>query len=136
VQMVDKDYLYLPDVRILAVDDNKMNLTVLTALLKRSQMHVEVAHGGKEAVEMTKKAKYDLILMDHMMPDLDGIQAFHIIRDDKRNPNCDTPMVVLTANAVDGMEEMYLSEGFAGYLSKPIVVDQMERMIKTLLENK
>lgn len=134
VQLMEKDYLYLPDARILAVDDNKMNLTVLTALLKRSQMHVEVAHGGWEAVELTKKAKYDLILMDHMMPDLDGVQAFHIIREDKKNLNCDTPVIVLTANAVDGMEEQYLSEGFAGYLSKPIAVDQMERMIKELLE--
>ena len=133
IQIMETDYLYLPDAKILAVDDNKMNLTVLTALLKRSKMQVDTAGGGAECIEKTKSVKYDLILMDHMMPDVDGIQAFHAIREDKENPNCETPVVVLTANAVDGMEERYLAEGFSGYLSKPIAVDRLELMLGELL---
>lgn len=133
IQIMETDYLYLPDAKILAVDDNKMNLTVLTALLKRSKMQVDTAGGGAECIEKTKSVKYDLILMDHMMPDVDGIQAFHAIREDKENPNCETPVVVLTANAVDGMEERYLAEGFSGYLSKPIAVDRLELMLGEIL---
>jgi len=136
IQIMETDYLYLPDAKILAVDDNKMNLTVLTALLKRSKMQVDTATGGVECIEKTKLAKYDLILMDHMMPDVDGIQAFHAIREDKENPNAETPVIVLTANAVDGMEERYLAEGFSGYLSKPIAVDKLETMLGDVLSNK
>lgn len=122
-----------PDAKILAVDDNKMNLTVLTALLKRSQMMVDVAYGGAEGIELSKRTKYDLILMDHMMPEIDGITALHRIREDKGNPNLETPVIVLTANAVDGMREMYLEAGFSAYLSKPIIVDALEDMlIRTL----
>ena len=132
-QNPDKDYLYLPDAKILAVDDNKMNLTVVKALLKRSQIHVDVAASGMECIEMTKKEPYDLILMDHMMPGIDGIQAMHMICEDESNPNRNTPMIALTANAIDGMEQMYLSEGFSGYLSKPIAVDSLERLLGEFL---
>ena len=110
-----------------------MNLTVLKALLKRSQMQVDVAAGGMECIDMTKQETYDLILMDHMMPGVDGIQAMHTIREDEANPNRNTPIVVLTANAIDGMEQMYLTEGFAGYLSKPIVAEQLEAMLGEFL---
>lgn len=134
-QIAETDYLCLPNAKILAVDDNKMNLAVLTALLKRSKIQVETAAGGIESIEKTKAVKYDLILMDHMMPDLDGIRAFHAIREDKENPNCETPVVVLTANAVDGMEEKYLAEGFTGYLSKPIAIDKLEQLLGTLLSD-
>ena len=132
-QNPNRGYLYLPDSKILAVDDNKMNLTVLKALLKRSQMQVDVAAGGMECIDMTKQETYDLILMDHMMPGVDGIQAMHTIREDEANPNRNTPIVVLTANAIDGMEQMYLTEGFAGYLSKPIVAEQLEAMLGEFL---
>ena len=135
VQVMETEYLYRPDAKILAVDDNKMNLTVLTALLKRSKMQVETAGGGMEGIEKTKSTKFDLILMDHMMPDVDGIQALHVIREDKANLNCETPIVVLTANALDGMEEMYLKEGFEGYLSKPITADALEAMLGEYLSN-
>lgn len=132
-QNPNRGYLYLPDSKILAVDDNKMNLTVLKALLKRSQMQVDTATGGMECIDMAKQEKYDLILMDHMMPGVDGIQAMHMIREDKENPNRTTPMIVLTANALDGMEQMYLAEGFSGYLSKPIVAEQLEAMLGEFL---
>jgi len=132
-QNPDKGYLYFPNVKVLAVDDNKMNLTVLRALLKRSRMQVDIATSGMECIDMTKKETYDLILMDHMMPGIDGIQAMHLIQADEENPNQCTPMIALTANALDGMEQMYLAEGFAGYLSKPIAVDALESMLGELL---
>ncbi len=128
-----RTYLQLPDARILAVDDNKMNLTVLTALLKRSQMQVDTATGGMAGVEMSKKIKYDLILMDHMMPGMDGIEAMHAIREDGVNPNRNTPMVVLTANAIAGMEEKYLSEGFEAYMAKPVNVEKLEAVLEQYL---
>jgi len=131
-----EDYFSFPDAKLLAVDDNKMNLTVLTALLKRSRMQVEVAYSGVECIEMTGKTKYDLILMDHMMPDVDGVQALHAIKGNVENPNSTTPIVVLTANVVAGTEEMYLSEGFSGYLTKPIAVEQLEAILRKHLSAK
>ena len=129
-----RDYLRFPDAKLLAVDDNKMNLTVLTALLKRSQMQVDTASGGMAGVEMAKKTKYDLILMDHMMPGMDGIEALHAIREDSMNPNQNTPMIVLTANAIAGMEEKYLSEGFEAYLTKPVNVEKLEAVLEQYLK--
>ncbi len=128
-----RDYLRFPDAKLLAVDDNKMNLTVLTALLKRSQMQVDTASGGMAGVEMAKKTKYDLILMDHMMPGMDGIEALHAIREDSMNPNQNTPMIVLTANAIAGMEEKYLAEGFEAYLTKPVNVEKLEAVLEQYL---
>jgi len=129
-----REYLRFPDAKLLAVDDNKMNLTVLTALLKRSQMQVDTASGGMAGVEMAKKTKYDLILMDHMMPGMDGIEALHAIREDSMNPNQNTPMIVLTANAIAGMEEKYLAEGFEAYLTKPVNVEKLEAVLEQYLK--
>ena len=129
-----REYLRFPDAKLLAVDDNKMNLTVLTALLKRSQMQVDTASGGMAGVEMAKKTKYDLILMDHMMPGMDGIEALHAIREDSMNPNQNTPMIVLTANAITGMEEKYLAEGFEAYLTKPVNVEKLEAVLEQYLK--
>lgn len=129
-----REYLRFPDAKLLAVDDNKMNLTVLTALLKRSQMQVDTASGGMTGVEMAKKTKYDLILMDHMMPGMDGIEALHAIREDSMNPNQNTPMIVLTANAIAGMEEKYLAEGFEAYLTKPVNVEKLEAVLEQYLK--
>lgn len=128
-------FLCAPDKKVLVVDDNRMNLTVIGALLKRSQVQIDFAGSGFECLKKTKDVKYDLILMDHMMPELDGIQTLHRLRAETDNVNKDTNVVVLTANAVAGTEEKYLSEGFAGYLSKPIVVDKMEEMLTRLFSD-
>ena len=109
-----------PGKRVLMVDDVKMNVLVFKGLLRGTEITVDSALSGTEGIEMTKKTKYDIIFMDHLMPEIDGIEAFHRIRDDKNNPNCDTPVVVLTANAIVGMRASYLKEGFAEYVSKPI----------------
>ena len=125
----EKKHFYVPDAKVLAVDDNKMNLKVIQALMKRSAVQLDLANGGEECLQMTKDKKYDLILMDHMMPEPDGIQTLHMLRDDKTNINCDTKVIVLTANAIEGMHEEYLKEGFEDYLSKPVEVDKLESVL-------
>lgn len=118
-----------PNAKILAVDDNRMNLLVLKGLLKRSQVQLDTASGGLECLQMTRLQKYDLILMDHMMPDPDGIETLHLLRNEDNNPNRNTSVIVLTANAIEGMREQYLEEGFADYLSKPIEVEKLENLL-------
>lgn len=128
-------FVCAPDAKILVVDDNKTNLTVMKALLKRSQIQVDFATGGNEALELTKNRKYDLILMDHMMPEPDGIQTLHLIRENRDNINKETKVIVLTANALEGVREQYLQEGFDDYLSKPIEVGKLEEKLAKYLAN-
>lgn len=128
-----KQNLYAPNAKILVVDDNRMNLAVVSALLKRTGIKVVLAHGGQECLELCKKIKFDLIFMDHMMPDPDGIETFHLLRNGSHNLNKNTTVIVLTANAVSGMAQMYLKEGFADYLTKPVVADELEKMITKYL---
>ena len=122
-----------PEAKVLAVDDNKINLKVVGALLKRTQVQLDLAGGGEECFNMTKEKKYDLILMDHMMPEPDGVQTLHMIREDKDNLNRDTAIIVLTANAIEGMREQYLAEGFDDFLSKPINYEDLEKMLAEYL---
>jgi len=124
-----KTQLEAPDANILVVDDNDMNLAVVRALLKRTKINLALAHSGNECLELCRKKEYDLILMDHMMPPPDGIETLHMLRQDAEGLNKDTDVIVLTANAIAGMEEMYLEEGFKGYLSKPVAADKLEEMI-------
>ncbi|RKM61504.1 response regulator [Butyrivibrio sp. CB08] len=118
-----------PRAFILVVDDTETNLDVFKSLLKRTKMHIDTAGSGDEALKLSKENKYDMIFMDHMMPDKDGIQTFHELRADAGNPNLDTPTLCLTANAISGAKEMYLAEGFDDYLTKPIDVDRLEEML-------
>ena len=114
---------------MLVVDDNKMNLVVVKGLLKRSQIKLDFAGGGMECLKMCKDKKYDLILMDHMMPEPDGVQTLHMLRADGESANQDTTVIVLTANAIAGAEEDYIKEGFADYLSKPVEVVKLEQTL-------
>ncbi len=125
--------LHAPDAKVLVVDDNKMNLTVIRGLLKRSEIKLDFANSGTECLELCQQKKYDLILMDHMMPEPDGIETLHMLRDDKENPNTDTIVIVLTANAIDGVEEDYINEGFADYIAKPIEVSKLEKTLRKYL---
>ena len=129
----EKKRLYAPDAKVLVVDDNKMNLKVMQALMKNTAIQLDMAGGGNECLQMTKNKKYDLILMDHMMPEPDGIQTLHMLRENKDNVNCDTKVIVLTANAIEGMREEYLKEGFEDYLSKPVEVLRLEEMLEKYL---
>lgn len=125
--------LYAPDAIVLAVDDNEMNLVVFKALLKRTGIQVETATGGLECLEMCRMKKYDLIFLDHMMPEPDGIETLHRLRQEKDGFNAQTEVIVLTANAVSGSRENYLKEGFTDYLCKPINGETLERILDRYL---
>lgn len=117
-----------PNARILVVDDNAMNISVVEGLLKSTQIKVDKASGGLEALDLCAETFYDLILMDHMMPNIDGIETLHRLKE-AEGPNQDTPVIVLTANAVAGAKEMYEAEGFIDYMSKPIQGKPLEEKI-------
>ena len=108
------------DKKILVVDDNKINLKVASRLLSNYNVQIETVESGFDCLEKVKSCSYDLILMDDMMPKMSGVETFHKLRDSGNN----TPCVALTANAISGMKEKYLNEGFNDYLSKPI--DKLE----------
>ncbi len=131
----EKKHLYAPNASVLVVDDNKMNLTVVKALLKRSAIQLDFAMGGEECLEFTRNKKYDLILMDHMMPEPDGVQTLHMLREEKDNVNQNTTVIVLTANAIAGAAEQYLQEGFADYLAKPVVGEKLEEVLAKYLDS-
>ncbi|MBQ4283834.1 MAG: response regulator [Lachnospira sp.] len=128
-----KEPLYAPNASVLVVDDNNMNLMVIKGLLKRSEIKLDFASGGTESLEMCKNKKYDLILMDHMMPEPDGVETLHMLRADKESVNKDTTVIVLTANAIAGAEEEYIREGFADYITKPVEVEKLETTLKKYL---
>ena len=117
------------EARILVVDDNGMNLNVFSNLLKETKIQIDKAFSGAEALDYTKENKYDLIFMDHMMPEMDGVEAMHRIKEQKDGLNRETTVIVLTANAVTGAKEEYLKEGFHDFLSKPIEVGLLEEKI-------
>ncbi len=118
----DSDAMFeAPDAEILIVDDNLVNLTVAEGLLEPLHMKISTALSGKEALEKLENNHYDIIFMDHMMPELDGVETTRIIR--RLHPECnDTPIIALTANAISGTKEMFLSEGMNDFVAKPIEV--------------
>ena len=124
------EYLTAPEAVILAVDDTAMNLTVIAGLMARTKIHIDTALSGAEALKMTQKTHYDLIFMDQMMPEMDGTQTFHAIREQSYGFNIATPVICLTADAVSGAREKYLSEGFNDYLAKPVTLSDIERVLK------
>ena len=126
-----------PHARILVVDDVKMNLNVVRLLLKNTGIQTDLASSGEECLKYTLLKSYDLILMDHMMPIMDGLEAFHRLREQVDGLNANTPVVALTANALVGAQEMYLKEGFVSYLSKPVKgADLEECLLKHLPSEK
>ena len=119
-----------PDAKILIVDDTKMNLLVATEFLKDTLVCIDTAGGGWEAVELAQKNKYDVILMDQRMPEMDGEETLREIRSRRNGLNIDTRVICLTADAVVGARERYLSKGFNDYLTKPIDSTYLEMMLK------
>lgn len=113
-----------PTAEVLIVDDNAINLTVAVGLLDPLNMSIDTAPDGKKAIEMVSQKHYDLILMDHMMPDLDGVETTHIIRRFHPEYN-DVPIIALTANAVGGMKEKFLEEGMNDFVPKPIEINNL-----------
>lgn len=122
-----------PEAKILVVDDNRTNRKVFGLLLKHTEIMIDEAESGPEAIERATADHYDIIFMDHMMPNMDGLEAMERIKAVKDGPCADTPIIILTANAVSGSKEMYLSKGCDGYLSKPISANRLEETIREFL---
>lgn len=133
-----KEYSYqtmltAPDAHVLVVDDNAMNRRVFKNLLKETLVQIDEAGSGMECLALTQQNHYDLIFLDHMMPDMDGIETLHRLMEDSSSPCRSTPVIALTANAVTGAKEMYLSEGFHSFLSKPVNPEKLEKLLLDLL---
>ena len=119
-----------PEAKVLIVDDNEMNLFVVQKLLERTQVQMTTCMSGKECLSLMQKEHYDVILLDHMMPEMDGIETLKASKELERNLCINTPVIALTANAMAGVREKYLAEGFDDYLSKPIKGNALEDMLK------
>lgn len=119
-----------PEAKILAVDDLPVNLLVIANLLKETRIKIDTAGSGRECMDKCSQQKYDLILMDHMMPEMDGVLTFEKLHGDKSSPNFETPVIMLTANALAGMREQYMDVGFADYVSKPVRGAKLEEAIR------
>lgn len=127
VKKYDMDAFKLKDANILIVDDNIINLKVAKSILERYGVEADTVNSGAASVEMVKEKLYDIIFMDQMMPELDGIETMKLIRE---IPDYNTaPIIMLTANAVKGVKEDMISEGFSSYIAKPIDIDKLERII-------
>lgn len=123
----DFDFI-APEATVLIVDDNAVNLTVASGLMEPLQLQIETAESGKEAIEKISAKHYDIIFMDHMMPELDGVETTHIIRRFHEEYN-NVPIIALTANAVEEMRSMFLCEGMNDFIAKPI---ELHTLISTL----
>ncbi|MCR4851577.1 MAG: response regulator [Lachnospiraceae bacterium] len=128
----DCDYI-APDAVVLAVDDNGMNLKIAKYFLNLAGIEPDLCSNGTKAVELCREKKYDLILLDHMMPDPDGIETLKMIRNDDRSLNKDTVSIVLTANALSDSRKTYMEAGFEDYLTKPIDAMHLVMTVKKYL---
>ncbi len=116
-----------PEAKLLVVDDNRMNRKVFRGLLKQTQMQIIDVEGGRECLEILKNQKFDIIFLDHMMPEMDGIETFRTMQEQQLAQG--VPVIMLTANAIVGDRERYLSEGFDNFLSKPIMPDKLDKIM-------
>ena len=122
-----------PDAHILVVDDNDMNLMVVTKLLLETKIQIDTASNGAECLRLTQNHHYDCILMDHMMPEMDGIECLHALRVQPGGLCQDVPVVALTANAGSDNQLLYRKEGFSGYLAKPVSGALLEAAVLSIL---
>lgn len=124
-----------PDAQVLVVDDNDMNRKVFKNLLKGTKINITEADSGRQCLELVATTHYDIIFMDHMMPEMDGVETLEAMREMEVNLCKDTPVVILTANAVVGAKEFYLKSGFDDFLSKPVDPTKLERMVRAKLSD-
>ena len=128
-----QDAFCAPRARVLVVDDTVVNLTVVKGLLKQTQVQVDLANSGVEALEMTQETPYDVIFMDQRMPRMNGTQALNRIRAQIGGANVSTPVICLTADAIAGARERYIAEGFSDYLTKPVDGKEIEKLLLSYL---
>ncbi len=122
-----------PEARLLLVDDTEMNRFVFISLLKQTRMKIDCAESGDAAILLATTNRYDLIFLDHMMPGKDGITTLHELKALEDNPNRNTPVVCLTADAISGARKKFMDAGFDNYLSKPVSPEKLEEMILSYL---
>ena len=120
---------HAPATEILVVDDVEMNLLLVRNLLKQTQIQIDTALSGEQCLKMCSRKHYDVIFMDHMMPEMDGIETLARMKKMLDSPNKNTPVIMLTANALTGMREEYLRQGFQDYISKPIQGGRLESLL-------
>ena len=125
----DKLSFLAPDAKILVVDDVTMNLKVVEGLLKATKIQIDTAVSGSECLECVKTTPYQMIFLDHMMPEMDGLETLEHMNNLADNPNAQTPVIMLTANAIVGAKEEYIEAGFTDYLTKPIRETELLEMI-------
>ncbi|MBQ7160065.1 MAG: response regulator [Treponema sp.] len=118
-----------PEAKILVTDDTPLNLKVIIGLLKQTGVQIDTAESGQATLALVQKNKYDVILLDHRMPGMDGIETLAAMKKLTDTLNADTPVIALTANAVTGARDMYLEAGFNDYLSKPIESEKLEKKL-------
>ena len=132
-QQVYKESFIAPDAEILVVDDSEMNLFVVENLLKKTQIQVTRSMSGKDCLEKIVENHYDVIFLDHMMPEMDGIETLQRAKELADSQCKDTPIIALTANAISGVREMFIGKGFTDYLSKPVDSKELEKMLQKYL---
>lgn len=129
-QMVRTSKFTAPNVHVLVVDDSIVNIRIVEGLLREYQIKVTYATSGQEALEIIEKRCFDFVFMDHMMPDMDGVETMHRIRDKAGNYYQKVPIIALTANALPGNREMFLEEGFNDFVAKPVEMSVLERVLR------
>ena len=132
----EKESFTAPGAKVLVVDDNTMNLLVAEKLLARTKVQVTACQSGKECLEWMRREYFDVILLDHMMPEMDGVETLAKCRELTDNLCADTPVIALTANAIAGAREEYIRAGFHDYLSKPIEPKCLEEMLQKYISQK
>ena len=123
----------LEGIRALVVDDEPMNLVVVTGIFKEYKMFIDTAASGKEAIEKYAKNEYDIVFMDHMMPEMDGVEAMKHLKEVAADQGRVLKIIALTANAISGAREMFLREGFDEFISKPIHINEFERTVSKVI---
>ena len=118
--------LDLSDKKILIVDDNDINVKIASRLLEGYKAEIDSAKSGQECIEKVKNTKYDIIFLDHMMPEMDGVATLNVI---KETTSVIPPVIALTANSYSGIREKYLAEGFNDYLAKPINFKDLNKLM-------
>ena len=125
--------LLAPDARILVVDDTPLNLMVAEALMEPTKIHIDTVDNGADAIQMIKKEDYDLVFMDHFMPEMDGVETTQRIRALDNVRKRQVPIVALTADAMEGVKEELISKGMSDFLSKPIIIKDLYQMLREWL---
>lgn len=123
----DRKRFFAPKAKVLIVDDSQQNLQVLASLLQRTSMQLDKAGSGLECIEKVRSKKYHLIFLDYMMPEMDGMETFHKLREEENGE--EVPIIAITADVSTGIRQKFLSEDFADYLSKPVMWDRLEEIL-------